>query len=102
MSYTVYILPPAWLEIKQLPGHMRQRIKRTIDGLARNPRPVRSIALNTLGLTEVEAELRRLRIDRWRIVYAVTDKDLTVDVLTVRKRPPYDYSDLEELLEGLL
>jgi mRNA interferase RelE/StbE len=46
-------------------------------------------------------ELRRLRIDRWRIVYAVTEADRIVDVLAVRKRPPYDYGDLAELLAGL-
>jgi mRNA interferase RelE/StbE len=32
-------------------------------------------------------------------VYAVTEAERAVDVLAVRKRPPYDYGDLEELLE---
>jgi ParE toxin of type II toxin-antitoxin system, parDE len=44
-------------------------------------------------------ELRRLRIERWRIVYAVTEETKTIDILTVQKRPPYDYGDLKELLE---
>jgi mRNA interferase RelE/StbE len=39
-----------------------------------------------------------LRLDKWRIVYQVSDIESTVDVLAVRKRPPYDYGDLEQLL----
>jgi mRNA interferase RelE/StbE len=31
----------------------------------------------------------------------VTDAGAAVDVLAVRKRPPYDYGDLERLLEEL-
>jgi len=31
-------------------------------------------------------------------VYAVTEADKTIDVLAVRKRPPYDYGDLDQLL----
>ena len=40
----------------------------------------------------------RLRLDRWRIVYGIMEEDKGVDVLAVRKRPPYDYGDLEELI----
>ena len=101
MRYKVYVLPQAWREIKQLPGNMRQRVKRAIDGLSDDPRPSRSIKLDTSGLPQVKMELRRLRIGRWRIVYAVTESEMYVDVLAIRKRPPYDYSDLEELLEDL-
>jgi mRNA interferase RelE/StbE len=42
-----------------------------------------------------------LRLDRWRIVYAISDEAAMVDVLAVRKRPPYDYGDLEGLLNSL-
>jgi mRNA interferase RelE/StbE len=45
--------------------------------------------------------LRRLRIERWRIVYAITEAGRYVDVLAIRKRPPYDYGDLERLLADL-
>ncbi len=101
MKYKVYVLPQAWKEIKRLPGNIRQRVKRAIDELGNDPRPPGSIKLDTSGLPEVEAELRRLRIERWRIVYAVTETELYVDILAVRKRPPYDYGDLERLLEEL-
>lgn len=93
--YTVYIIPSAWPKIKELPGNIRQRVKRAIDSLADNPRPIKSKALDA---PDFESEVRRLRLDQWRIVYAITEADNIVDVLTVRKRPPYDYGDLEELL----
>jgi mRNA interferase RelE/StbE len=93
--YTVYIIPDAWPKIKELPGNIRQRVKRAIDSLADNPRPARS---KTLDVADVTPEVRRLRLDQWRIVYAITEAEKIVDVLTIGKRPPYDYGDLEELL----
>ena len=40
-----------------------------------------------------------MRLDKWRVVYAITEAEHVVDVLAVRKRPPYDYGDLDRLLE---
>jgi len=34
-------------------------------------------------------------------VHEISEADLVVDILAVRKRSPYDYRDLEALLEGL-
>ncbi len=95
--YTVYVIPDAWKEMKDLPGNMRQRVKRAVEALADNPRPPKS---KVLDVPDLECELRRLRLDRWRIVYAITEADKVVDVVAVRKRPPYDYGDLERLLEA--
>ncbi|MBI1832963.1 MAG: type II toxin-antitoxin system RelE/ParE family toxin [Planctomycetes bacterium] len=94
--YTVHVTPAAWKEMKNLPGQIRQRVRKAVDALADDPRPAKSKALD---LPELPTEVRRLRLDRWRIVYAVSDADETVDVLAVRKRPPYDYGDLEALLK---
>ena len=94
--YTVYVVPQALTEIKTLPGNMRQRVKREIEDLAHNPRPAHSKVLQT---PDLEGELRRSRLDRWRIIYLVTESDKVVDILAVRKRPPYDYEDLAQLLE---
>jgi mRNA interferase RelE/StbE len=96
--YSVYITPGAWQEAKELPGHMRQRIKRAIDRLSENPRPAKS---KVLDVPEISQELRRLRLDRWRIVYAITEEDNVIDVLAIRKRPPYDYGDLVTLIENI-
>ncbi len=38
-TYDVLIEPTTIKQRKQLPGHVRQRIKRTIDALAQEPRP---------------------------------------------------------------
>lgn len=116
--YTVYVTPTAWDEVRDLPGHMRQRVRRAIAALADEPRPAESKALarpvqeeaidpqDTAASAEEQSlesahELRRIRLDRWRIVYAITETDQAIDVLAVRKRPPYDYGDLERLLSEI-
>lgn len=96
--YTVFVTPDAWAEIKDLPGHLRQRARHAVKSLAEEPRPGSSKRLIT---AEVKRELRRLRLDKWRIVYAIIEDDQAVDVLAVRKRPPYDYSDLTTLLQTI-
>lgn len=97
-SYTVYINPEAFDSIKELPGNMRQRIRRSIKELAENPRPSDS---KMLDLPEFEASIWRLRVDNWRIIYTIDESEKIVDVLAIRKRPPYDYGDLQQLLENL-
>jgi mRNA interferase RelE/StbE len=92
------VLPAAFQEAKALPGNVRQRVKRAIDGLADEPRPAGSTVLDVPGLP---SELRRLRLDQWRVVYAIDETEQTIDVLAVRKRPPYDYGDLQELIAGI-
>lgn len=94
--YTVWVTPQALREIKDLPGHIRQRVKRAIHELEDNPNPSGSKELE--APEGVEVELRRIRLDKWRIVYAITEADMAIDVFAVRKRPPYDYGDLETLL----
>jgi mRNA interferase RelE/StbE len=97
-AYTVYITPQALREVKALPGHVRQRVRRAVDALAHQPRPPRSKALD---LPDVDIEARRIRLGKWRILYLLDETDHTVDVLAVRKRPPYDYGDLEQLLASV-
>ena len=46
-------------------------------------------------------EVRRIRLEGWRIIYAIDEEAKFVAVLAVRKRPPYDYEDLSDLLENL-
>ncbi|WP_129630795.1 type II toxin-antitoxin system RelE family toxin [Candidatus Oscillochloris fontis] len=104
-QYEIFITPRAWREAKALPGHMRQRIRHDIDSLAHNPHPPHSKALKLLPDTDLDipegCKLRRLRIDRWRVVYGVSKTEQIIDVLTIQKRPPYDYGDLSELVEGV-
>ena len=92
MSYKVYLLPEVFKQIKALPGNFKQRVKRYIDDLESNPRP--PLDLSEFNL-ETDTELRRFRLDRWRIIYSID----VVDILGIRKHPPYDYGDLEELIQ---
>jgi hypothetical protein len=46
-------------------------------------------------------QIRRIRLDRWRIVYAVSDAERWVWVLGIYRRPPYNYEDLADLANRL-
>lgn len=96
--YRVFVTPIAVKEIKSLPGNMRQRIRLAVTELATQPRPSNSKELDQ-ALTS--RETRRQRIENWRIIYTVSDDEATIDVLGIRKRPPYDYADLERLLDQI-
>ena len=95
-SYRVFVTPAAVKEIKALPGNIRQRVRQAISELTTQPRPHNSKVLEQ-DLTPLEA--RRQRIENWRIIYTMSEAEATVDVLGVRKRPPYDYADLKRLLD---
>ena len=86
----------------KLPGNVRQRITRLIDDLAENPRPNLSKLLDISDLDIPEGiELLRIRLDKWRVIYAVSDEDMLVWILAIRRRPPYDYEDLGDLAARL-
>ncbi len=87
--YDLLIEPTALKQRKQLPGHIRQRIKRAIDDLAQHPRPHFSQALDTTDLDVPEnVEIRRIRMGKWRLIYAVNDVEKWIWIWGVRKRPP--------------
>ena len=67
--------------------------RRLLSPVAERNRPVDEV--------HTPREVRRIRIENWRIIYVVSDDEAVVDVLGVRKRPPYDYADLEKLLDQL-
>ena len=46
-------------------------------------------------------EIRRLRLESWRIVYAIDAEWQAITVLAVRRRPPYQYDDLAQLIGRL-
>lgn len=99
MPYQLWVKDEAKQEIKQLPDHVRQRVRRIVQGLSDEPRPSGSTQMNASAYTILE--VRRLRLDLWRIIYVIDEEWSEVGVLAVRKRPPYDYSDLSTLLANL-
>jgi mRNA-degrading endonuclease RelE of RelBE toxin-antitoxin system len=102
LSYDLFLEPDVHEARHTLPGNMRQRVRRLIDDLAANRHPPSSIALGIEGLDlSPNVAIRRVRIDRWRVVYAVNAVDQWVWVLAIRRRPPYNYEDLPELVRKL-
>jgi mRNA-degrading endonuclease RelE of RelBE toxin-antitoxin system len=100
--YKVWIEPEVHANRDQLPGKVRQRIKKEINSFARNPRPPTSRPLDTEGLEiPTQVEIRRSRLENWRIVYVVNDAERLVWVLTIQQRPPYNYEDLAEFATRL-
>ena len=100
-SYRVKITYAAKREIRNVPGHARALIFHAIQALESNPRPHPSKGLKSTKDFKIpqDVEVRRIRIDRWRVIYMI-EKDLSnVTVLAIRKRPPYQYGDLENLIE---
>ena len=96
---TVYVTPTALKEIRDLPGHMRRKLKRAMDELANNPHPATS---QRLKIPEtIPVEVWRVRLETWRIVYPVTEVEKIIDIVAVRRRPPYDYGDVQTLLNEL-
>ena len=103
-SYQVEVTNQVRKEIRQLPGNMRQRVLRTLQTLKQKPRPDISRSLDTTkaGIAlEPGTELCCIRMASWRIVYLVEEELRLVSVLAIRKRPPYQYEDLQELIVAL-
>ena len=102
-SYRVEVDNRARAEIRALPGHMRQRVIRLIRDLETEPNPPssRQLDVGKVGLVlDPGMTLRRIRIGAWRIIYLVEEEWRVITVLAVRKRPPYQYADLDALLSG--
>jgi len=96
----LWVEPAALDEIAELPGHMRQRVRRAVSDLREMPCPPQSRTLEIPADLYVEGlDTRRLRLDNWRVVYVIDEEWDIITVLAVRKRPPYNYDDLRELLK---
>jgi len=77
-------------QMERLPGHIRQRAKRLINDLAYNPRPTYAEEL-----TGILAGRYKICIDDHRIVYAIDDEIITVEILKIgHKYGPEFYRDL--------
>jgi mRNA interferase RelE/StbE len=89
MVYRLRLPKSVHQEIERLPGNVRQRVKRTIAGLAFEPRP--TIA------SELEDELAgfwRIKLENYRIIYSIDDAVVVVEIIRVAKRTPNTYSGL--------
>jgi len=79
MSYTVRIVPSAQKELERLPDDAFDRIVTVIRSLAAVPRP--------RGCKKLTGSSNyRLRVGRYRIVYAINDDESIVTVAKVGHR----------------
>ena len=78
-EYRILIKPSAVSEIDALPKKERQRIARKIQSLSGEPRPQ--------GCEKLSGEDKyRIRQGDYRVVYLISDQDLTLIVIKVGHR----------------
>lgn len=89
MLYRLNLSKEAQSQIERLLGHIRQRIRQTIAGLAYEPRP------STAKQMEDElSDYYRIRIENYRVIYTIDDKIILIKVIRVTKRTPKTYQGL--------
>jgi hypothetical protein len=75
VSYEVFLEPEVHRLRREMPGHVRQRMHRIISSFALEPRPAGTEALDVTGIElPDQVELRRYRLDPWRLMYASTTR----------------------------
>lgn len=100
MSYEIFLEPEIHSARHTLPGNIRQRFYRAINALADNPYPPKSRPLDLSGLAIPEGVvIYRLRLEHWRLIYAVNDLEKWIRIIGLYRRPPYDYENLAEIVE---
>jgi mRNA-degrading endonuclease RelE of RelBE toxin-antitoxin system len=93
-AYSVWIETEFHAARETLPGNIRQRVKRLVSGLTKEPRPANSQSLDTKDLDLPDAvEMRRIRLERWRILYAVNDLDgwVWIFILPQKHKPTNNF-----------
>jgi mRNA interferase RelE/StbE len=79
-DYTLTFARPARKELEALDTALVNRIFPKIEALAKYPRPRDCHKLRG------ERNLWRIRVRDYRVIYAIYDKDLQVDIIAVRHR----------------
>jgi mRNA interferase RelE/StbE len=80
MEYEVVLAPAAEKALDAIPRKPRARILDALEELRGNPRPRGCVKLQGV------ADLWRIRVGQYRIVYTVRDEQLTVLILHVAHR----------------
>lgn len=89
MAYRVTLSSRAKRELDRAPQKLFRRLDAAIWALRDQPRPG--------GCVKLKGPIYRIRIGRWRVVYAVFDRDQLVLILKVAQRSEQTYKDLPEL-----
>jgi mRNA interferase RelE/StbE len=78
MQYRVLLAPAAAVDLRELPRRTREDVQNRIRALAEDPRPV--------GVKHLSGDLYRIRVGDFRVVYAVSDREITVLIVCVAHR----------------
>jgi mRNA interferase RelE/StbE len=79
-DYSVVFARSARKELQNLDPQVARRILKQIEMLVASSRPGGVVKL------EGAADLWRIRVGEWRVVYRISDRDRLVDVVAVRHR----------------
>ncbi len=87
LAYKIEIRPGAQKQLQALPNPAQLGIVQAIDRLAETPRPS--------GCKKLKGtELWRIRIGRFRVIYAIFDKELRIVILKTSPRQEDTYRNL--------
>jgi mRNA-degrading endonuclease RelE of RelBE toxin-antitoxin system len=89
MRYRLKILPEAKRSLRQMPPQLAELASETILELAEDPFPP-----DSKPLVRQLQDRYRVRVNGWRIIYAVNERDRVVAVLAVRPRDKQTYLNL--------
>lgn len=89
MAYRVTLTPRTKRELDRVPADVFRKLDTEIWALREQPRP--------MGCTKLKGPIHRIRVGRWRVIYAVFDKDQLVLILKVTLRAEHTYKDLPEV-----
>jgi mRNA interferase RelE/StbE len=78
MAYTIELSPAAERQLKALPTSLQKRLVQRLLTLETEPRPS--------GIKKLDAEIYRLRVGDYRLIYQVQDQALLILVLKVGHR----------------
>lgn len=79
-EYTVVFARSARKELQALDPPVALRIFKHIELLVSKPRPAGAIKI------EGAADLWRVRVGEWRVVYRIADREKLVDIVAIRHR----------------
>lgn len=88
MHYRLRYTAEAERALRTAPGFYRQRFRRAIESLARDPRPANAEKMR-------EPDRYKIKFDRWRLIYSVHDDVGEIRILGIRqKEGPETYENL--------
>ena len=73
-------------ELDKIPARDFERVAEAIQNLAENPRP--------FGVVKLAGNIYRIRVGRYRVIYAIDDTTKVVVVTNVKKRSEGTYKSI--------